>query len=542
MNCSHKISLALFLILIIYIYALFRNPKVMYNGPTVPSTVETADFDTLKKVAIDKFNLVKEKSGLFKPYNKLLMDKVGSALNSATELKHLAIASLMMPNNCIDLSPIGPLDNPLDSTLFQFEQGQIGWYWGYATYTNPIANIMYYIVRIELGSQSIREKYNLPLGSTTVYSVSLGIGKDGVWNYSPYVICSGKYEIFSNTKFRFTANFDTDFSGYTVFQTTNNEGEFKLDMGWNPTPTSSSTSYTYSSSTLFSLPNPVPPSFNGTSGCAPCIGGAGTLYWSYTQLSTATSLVLPSGTFTFSDGDGWLDHQWLMGNNTQQPIITLLNNLKQLKSFTGGLGRYLWINIHTLDSKQQPIQYMISCFPDANQVISNTISTIPIIYNVYSNKRASNLLQQTGFENTLTISKTTTINGITFPTVVKVSVYDFDGVMHNYVIDTTAYGDCVTIDMTGNLHWSGSALLYENGNKLVSSSAFLEANQFEEPQAYRKTIFQQGNFDLNTEEAYSGGAITIFQAIPSIVILVIPIIIIIAIVVFIFKGRNSNTV
>ena len=202
----------------------------------------------------------------------------------------------------------------------------------------------------------------------------------------------------------------------------------------------------------------------------------------------------------------------------------------------------MWLNIHTFDSKKQPIQYMISCFPDAYQVISKDTPPIPIIYNVYSNSKSNNLLQQTLLPSTskatLNILKTTTINNSTFPTIVRVNVADFDGVTHIYTIDTTAYGDCVTIDMTGNLHWSGSALLYDSDNNKLNGSAFLEANQFEDPKTYRKTIFEQGNMDMDTEDVYSGGAITLLQAVPSIFLLSVPIIMVIAIVVFIIKGRH----
>lgn len=534
MNSNTKIVIIISVLLTIYIYLLFRTPTKIYNGPIAPSTVETVNFDILKKVALDKLNLVKEKSGLLSPYNKLLMSKVESVLNSATELKHLALASLLMPNNCIDTAPIMPLKNPLDSTLFQFEQGNIGWYWGYSTYTNPIGNIMYYIVRIELGSETIRQKYNLPLGSTTVYSVSLGIGNNGVWNYSPYVICSGKYEMFSNTKFRFTANFD---NGYTIFQTTDNNGEFKLDMGWNGNKTTitnpPNSLYTYNSTTIFSQKQPTSPNFNGDLGCSPCISGAGTLYWSYTQMSTNTTIQIPSGTISFSNGDGWLDHQWLRGNDTQQLIITLLNNIKQLSSFTGGLGRYIWINLHTNDQNLKPIQYMISCFPSSNQII-NEQSSFSTIYNIYSNYKQNNLLQQTG---NLKIIKTTTINNIIFPTVVSVDVIDFEGIKHTYIVDTTLYGDCITIDMTGNFHWSGSAMLYDENNNIVGTS-FLEANQFQDPSLYRKTIFTEGNFDLDTEDAYRSGAITLTQAIPSILMLILPFILIVMIIIFLIRSRK----
>ena len=47
-------------------------------------------------------------ANLLLPYNQLLMSKVESVLNNATELKHLALASLLMPNNCIDTGEVPP--------------------------------------------------------------------------------------------------------------------------------------------------------------------------------------------------------------------------------------------------------------------------------------------------------------------------------------------------------------------------------------------------------------------------------------------------
>jgi hypothetical protein len=536
MNNNSKITVLLVLVLIIYIYLLIRTPNYIYNGPSVPSTVQTASFDTLKMVCKDKLKLVKEKSGLLSPYNKLLMDQVQNAIENATEIKQLALASLLMPNNCIDLAPIYPQTDPLDSTLFQFEQGNIGWYWGYATYINPIANIMYYIVRIELGSPTIREKYNLPLGSTTVYSISLGIGNNGNWNYSPYIICQGKYEIFSKTNFRFTANFDT---GYTVFQTTDNIGEFKLDMGWNPATTTiqptTGPTFMFNSSTVFSSQYPTKPSFNGKGGCSPCISGAGTLYWSYTQFTTQSTLSIPSGTLNLTNGDGWLDHQWLRGNDPQQLIIKLLNNIKQLSSFTGGLGRYMWINLHIpKGSNGTPIQYMISCFPDSNQTISEGLS-FSTIYNIYSNYYDNNSLNQTG---NLQILKTTTINNIVFPTVVLVEVVDFQGSNYKYTVDTTPFGNCVTIDMTSNLHWSGSAILNDT-NQTPIGTAFLEANQFQDPVVYRQNIIKQGNFNPSLQDAYNQkGAIKPVQIIPTIIVLILPIVLTIMIIIFYRKSKK----
>lgn len=76
----------------------------------------------LKKVAQEKVQQVRDNSGIFQPYNRQLMDMVENAINNATQIDNLALALMLMPNNSIGTYPLVPLKNPVDSTLFQFEQ------------------------------------------------------------------------------------------------------------------------------------------------------------------------------------------------------------------------------------------------------------------------------------------------------------------------------------------------------------------------------------------------------------------------------------
>lgn len=524
------------IIYIIYVYFLLRSSSSVYKGPKYPFTTETTDFNTLKKVCLDKVEKVKNESGLFKPYNRELMDNIEYVIKNAKELKELVIASLIMPNNCIGLDNIEPLpDNPIDSTLFQFEQGNAGWYWGYSTYTNPICNIMYYIIRIELGTKDIREKYNLPLGSTTVYSISLGIGNHGLWNYTPYIVCGGKYEMFDKKNFRFSATFDKDVKGYTVLQTLQNG--LKLDMGWNDANNinnninNRNNNYDYESSTVYELINPMSPSFNGVNGCAPCFSGIGTLYWSYTDFKCYSYIKTQNVEFNVENGDGWLDHQWMRSNDPKRIFDNIILNIL---SSNKGFGRYIWINLHVKETQNnKPFQYMIYAFPNENIEIKEGL-IFDSTYNLYS-RYYNNILNRT--DGKIKILKTTIFEGITYATLVSINVNDFEGLNHTYIIDCSPYGNCATIDFTGNYHWTCSTTLSENGNNI--GTGFLEQNQFQNPKNYRQTTLETGNFRKDVINIDSN-KFSLKQLLPSyiaIIILLIPILLLLIYILIFIVGK-----
>lgn len=145
------LTISILLTLVIYFYKRFPNyPTLKY-----PQLMKTASFDTLKKVALDKVKYIECNSGLFRPYNKRKMEECKKAITNADDYKELCAACLtgIMPNNDLGTYPISKLDSIEDSMLFRFEQGIIGWYWGYATYDD--ANVMYYIMRLDLGSNKL---------------------------------------------------------------------------------------------------------------------------------------------------------------------------------------------------------------------------------------------------------------------------------------------------------------------------------------------------------------------------------------------------
>jgi hypothetical protein len=131
---------------------------------------------------------------------------------------------------------------------------------------------MYYIIRIDLSCEDIRKKYNLNLGETTAYYISLGVGKDGDWHYTPYKYVYGSFQCQTESSFIFES-LDTEIS--CIFQSIG-PGSFYIEYLWNE----NNNKYGFISE-IYSKQKPY---FNAKQGCSPCIGTAGTLYWSYTQL------------------------------------------------------------------------------------------------------------------------------------------------------------------------------------------------------------------------------------------------------------------
>ena len=259
------IAVILTMVFVLWILISFMSPSGKYAMPTTSRTLQTTDnFSLLKKVAQERVALIKNDSGIFTPYNPTVMSIVSDAIDKATTLNELGAAFLLLPNNSVGSYPLAPLTGkPQDTTLFQLEQGTAGWYWGYATYRDQpsvgkVANIMYYIIRIDIGTPKIREKYNLPLGSTTIYSIALGAGfGKGSWRYSPYAMCRGKYVINGPQSFEFEAQNE---DGSVLVSFGSDKKSFSLDFSCK------ARNNTFSTSTVFK--KTTEPRFNAPNGCA----------------------------------------------------------------------------------------------------------------------------------------------------------------------------------------------------------------------------------------------------------------------------------
>lgn len=497
------LTIILFILLII----LFRTKyyekyfiKTPYNG-------STKDLEILKKVCKDKIEYIKNNTGILRPYNKQIMDIVSTNIDNSNNLNTLIASFNLLPYNSLGTYPLTPLTNPIDTTCFQLEQGTVGWYWGYLTFPKQLISVMYYIMRIDLGTEKLRNKYNLKLGETTAYYVALGLGNGTDWHYTPYKYINGSYETFTESSFTFKS-LDSDIQcQYDSL----GPGDFHLNFTWKE------------GNDIFQLDTDIyskqKPYFNGDNGCAPCIAGAGTLYWSYTQLyNKNTKIFFKDKSFILDDnsGVGWLDRQWtnsIINNN----FVNCITNIVQLTKKVGGLGRYIWLNVH-LDDQQYMITVMLS---DDSKIEKDESFTAK--YNLYSPLLENPLYNQT---TNLKIIDTTIVDNTIFPTKYQVTIKDINNKENTYLIDSTSFGNTVTIDLTGNFHWSGSALLFDNEGTQVGT-AFLEANQFQDYETYTKNYFNKANISGNIEYFTTKTNITLLQVFPSILLLILYIVMIV---------------
>ena len=521
MNNYYKITVILILILIVYLYFLFKTSKLYY--PKLPENfkAKTTDFDKLKKITIDRINSIEKKSTIFTPYNHENMRTCKNAIINSSNYSELVTAFLLTPNNSIDTYPIYPIKNIDDTIIFQFEQGVLGWYWGYAVFpeqNNNFGTVMYYIMRNDLGTKELREKYNLNIGETTVYTISIGVGLGkGQWYFNPEpIICPGTYEVSNKTNF--TLECSTDILPKFILK--NDNDKLTLEFEYNDKKLN------FGSNTIFIKTNKA--RINGPNGCAPCLSGTGTLYWSYTQLNSSSIIKINDKSYNFKNGDGWLDHQWGRSKLPLKPLHRLSINVINMFKLTGKLGRYVWINLHLPNN----IQYMVFCFPNENNMIKVN-NTYEAIYNVYSNDK-SKLLQKGNITFDYITKYNYDGNEILFPTKIIITVYDMNNNKHIYKIDTDNYGNTITIDLTGNPHWSGGVIIKENNNKI--GTGFLELNQFENKEKYLNRTLKIANINSND---YKKEKLSLLKALPSIIILIIPLLLIISIIILIIFGIKN---
>ena len=522
------------LALTIWILLLARSPGITTFALKVPESgiATTAEFPVLKKVLQDKIALVKNDSGLLRPYNHDVLSVLAKAADKATTIDQLGAIHILLPNNSIGTAPLAPLNGkPEDTTLFQFEQGAAGWYWGYATY--PTSNIMYYIVRLELGTPEIRAKYNLPLGSTTVYSVSVGAGNGaGTWSYSPYSICRGSYAVTGKDAFVFQTVPES--TTKTQVRFAGNAQGFTLCFACGKGSAGSGFGAYVELDKDGRVANYAAPK-----GCAPCVSGAGTLYWSYPQLNARKGAInlakasCPSpGTLS---GDGWLDHQWMRGNDPKALAVQAVTTVTQLSKAVGGLGRYVWINLHLKNNTE----YLVTAFPSPDAKIGKN-QTYSAAYKKYGASQKTVSPSRSApleFLETTTVQDPGSSSSITYPTVFQITI---EG--HKYTIDTRPYGDCVTLDLTGNLHWSGSATLKSDGGP-DPSSAFVELNQFQGLTTYRTNLLHYAGIPKASNEVFFGPPLRFYQTIPTMALMLLGPMFLAATVVFLIfgiRGKRSS--
>ena len=234
-----KLVIYLALILgIIYLLSQKRAPEL--NDPVkmvmAPGTYKSLPYDELRKLMPERFKYIKEKSTFLEPYDKDKLDLISDKITKVTG-EQMIFMMMSAPNSGLGYYRLEPFEAPFDNaavhTSFQFEQGMVGWFWIYGTFADSAgatASFMYYVFRIDTFPPELRKSMNLPLGATTYYYISSGVGRGSEWHYSPFKICRGEYNIKSDSAFSFTGIDLPD--GWKSILKMDSAGEFSLESFW----------------------------------------------------------------------------------------------------------------------------------------------------------------------------------------------------------------------------------------------------------------------------------------------------------------------
>lgn len=491
-----------------------KDPVAQVEAPGTYTSMPHSEFN---KLIPQRIQFVKDKSTFLEPYSTEKFDFISQNIGSVNDIQKIMMMA-SVPNFEMKYYQIQPItQNPKVLSSFQFEQGMTGWFWIYGTFIDSAGNTasyMYYLIRLDMFPPELRKQMNLPMGSTTYYFISTGVGKGNEWKYSPYMFTRGEYKINSDSSFSFKA-LDLP-EGWNSSMNMSSTGNFALESGWRD---SSAKQNGFS----VTLNSERPPFLDNPGGCTPCAGGAGTLYFSYTQLATNGSIILNDSANSYNNGTGWVDRQWLNRQVSTVYFSLLANTINTFKLETRGLGKYVWFNLHL----KKDLQYMVSGNFGPNDTITKG-TVFPTNTNRYGE---GDNIQWKINGVTGEVLDTLTTQGLCFP--IKYKITTPDGV---YILDATKFPHSVSIDLTNNLHYNGSALVYDTTGKIVGTG-FMEANQFAPPHQYTVNVLRGMGLDTtaqNIEMFSSYSKLPFWQGLPNFLLLIlIPVIIIVCIILFI---------
>jgi len=466
-----------------------------------PGKYASLPFDDLRKLMPIRIQYIKDKSTFLEPYDKEKFEFLSQNISSAGN-EQIVTMMLSMPNGELGYYRLDPIKEQAKLTSFQFEQGMTGWFWIYGTFIDSAgspASFMYYLIRLDMFPPDLRKEMNLPMGSTTYYYISCGVGKGNVWHYYPFKICRGEYDIKSPESFSFSG-LDLP-KGWKSTLRMNGTGLFNLESKW---ADSSGKQEGFS----VELKSKRPPFLNGPEGCAPCSGGAGTLYFSYTELNVNGSLMVDDSASNYSNGTGWVDRQWLNREVSSVYLSLLVNATNLFKAESRGLGKYIWLNLHL----GADLQYMVSGLFAADEVVTKGTKFKGIV-NKYGPDKVE---YDIGGE--VQVMDTLVLGGTAFPIKYQITTKDA-----TYILDGSKFPKSVSIDPSNNLHWNGSGIVYDSQGKMLGTG-FLEANQFADNNLYVSNTLRAMGLNASQENIriLSGtGKLSLAQGLPNIIVIIL---------------------
>lgn len=452
--------------------------------PNVSLTAKSvSSLEDMKSMLQQRISYVESRRSFLTPVNSSMLSKIKDLVNTAT-IDNIPTLMELLPGNRLGFIPLAPLSGPDKAVLFKFEQGRIGWYFGYLTFADQNSSFFWQVNRVELLPRSERQKY-YSLGQSTIYNIAVGVSVGGQFYRSVYYTAPGTYTIHNDITFEFTTE-DGSFKmahlqqpdGSYAMAVSFDQPMIALDSGEGPVSTQMSGSFTITTS------QPIAP--DGKNYCQPCLWGDGTLYGSYTDLRGEGSIQFGSDSSTlknFSNGVGWMDHQW-GGSEPSSIFGKLAYNALKGGQILNQLPRYLWLNLHLPDR-----QYMIFAFPKNVPEQGKAFSATYNKYTVDGQK-----FMQSGAN--VVSNSTVMFNGVSYTTSWIITI---EGQL--YLLDGSSFGTSAVTDINGVDHWVGSARV-SDGNGNIVGTGFMEEARFMDDNTFINTLWKRAG--------WTGGDMTAF--------------------------------
>ena len=424
----------------------------------------------LRDALVRRIQAIKNGASLLNPVD---IDRVNTLLNTLQTniptTTSLTAAAVLTPNGTCGLNPIKALSssNPLDYSAFQFGQGNLGWSFLYGNMGSVGFTLMFF--RVELSTPHILKEMDISPEQGVIYSICAGFGeRGGKWTTMPPTNVQGIYAS-EDQGFDFQAVSNPDNPWLKLFTFSQKQGLTSVNIQWNSKNTDGTEVLVGYNAILTPL---KPAVYQGPKGCMPCIGGQGTLYWSFPSMHAQGSVGLISSP-TVSSGTGWYDHQWLAtGGMLSNRILQLLSVISSTIS-TPKVIRWLWLTLQLPND----VQYMIS-------IILNDLPQQGKTYNTTAVTKIDGTSVSYKVSGTAKIESMAQIGAQSYPNKYTIIL---EG--QTYTLQT-AFGNSGVYLPSGVLNWEGPGdVLDSSGN--VIGSGFLEANQLDTAQNLQKTQGQR---------------------------------------------------
>lgn len=443
-----------------------------------PTALAPLSFENYRTLLMANFQYTLDNAKSFSRISKERETATRAAISATTTFEQLAaIALRLIKNPNAGFDPVKPLTeaeraNLLSTMPWQYNRSTLDWYFGYANCGT--VGMTYCFMRMPICSPPVAKAAGLTMEQTSLYFVFGGFGgADGIWHKIPYVVLRGIYinDPQNPGAFQLTLEPNAVLTHASLESKTGTDMDIAIQWVDEAGATQMLSSQ---------MQSRVPARMNTADGCAPCIAGLGTNYWSYTDMAATVAAGSGSNPPAPATGTGWFDRQWFLTGTTNKVY------LRMLQAMTAATHpRWLWV-ILQLDSGTQ---YML---------VNSQLPTSPVkVGDVFKLKARKSGPIVTRFRadsvefaltTTITVLETRQVDGTTFP--IKYSIVISDDESKRYIIEP-AFGDAVVGLFKYLLNWEGPATVRDESTGAVVGKGFLEANGMQDESQFGLAILKQ---------------------------------------------------